>query len=449
MSLSLTWLVDQQLRDLTGAQFKLAAYLYRRLQRKPELTIRAKDLAKATGLSEKSARSTSNHLAKQNIIAVTGGPGTTKTYRLPAAQPAKPGAAKPGSSNTRVRSRRQTAKPAAAPPPPVPEPVTEKPDPKSMAPVVAPPLPRAPSSSSAPPVASTAERPAPLPGKVEPESVTPVVAPQTVRELIEELGLGQKPRSRRKAPKRSRLAKTWWRDAKEATNAELRRPPSTSSSPAPPAAIKVELPTPLPGKIKPESVAPVVTPPATRDVIESGRRPEATGVTQPPKLASSPAPPTTVKPERPAPLPGKIKPESVAPVVTTPVTRDVIESGRRPEAPAVRQPPKPPSSSPAPPAAIKAERPAPLPGKVKPEPVVDSGRTAEAGYQQEIEALLAVVFRPVNPEEQDGLEESAGGKQQLLACLRSFKQQAMSFGRENLNLFCSALVNPENLLQRY
>src|SRR5580700_1659398 len=326
------------------------------------------------------------------IIAVTGGPGTTKTYRLPAAQPAKPGAAKPGSSNTRVRSRRQTAKPAAAPPPPVPEPVTEKPDPKSMAPVVAPPLPRAPSSSSAPPVASTAERPAPLPRKVEPESVTPVVAPQTVRELIEELGLGQKPRSRRKAPKRSRLAKTWWRDAKEATNAELRRPPSTSSSPAPPAAIKVEPPAPLPGKIKPESVAPVVTPPATRDVIESGRRPEATGVTQPPKPASS---------------------------------------------------------SPAPPAAIKAERPAPLPGKVKPEPVVDSGRTAEAGYQQEIEALLAVVFRPVNPEEQDGLEESAGGKQQLLACLRSFKQQAMSFGRENLNLFCSALVNPENLLQRY
>jgi hypothetical protein len=60
MSLSLTWLVDQQLRNLTGAQFKLAAYLYRRLQRKPELTIRAKDLAKATGLSEKSARSTAS-----------------------------------------------------------------------------------------------------------------------------------------------------------------------------------------------------------------------------------------------------------------------------------------------------------------------------------------------------------------------------------------------------
>jgi hypothetical protein len=69
MSLTLTWLVDLQLRNLTGAQFKLAAYLYRRLPRKPELTIRAKDLAKATGLSEKSAQSASNHLAQQNILA--------------------------------------------------------------------------------------------------------------------------------------------------------------------------------------------------------------------------------------------------------------------------------------------------------------------------------------------------------------------------------------------
>jgi hypothetical protein len=114
MSLTLTWLVDRQLRNLTGAQFKLAAYLYRRLQREPELTIRAKDLAEATGLSEKSAQSASNHLAKQNILAVIGGPGTTKTYRLPAAQPAKPGAAKPGGSNTIVRSRRQTGSRTAA-----------------------------------------------------------------------------------------------------------------------------------------------------------------------------------------------------------------------------------------------------------------------------------------------------------------------------------------------
>jgi hypothetical protein len=100
MSLTLTWLVDQQIQKLTGAQFKVAAYLFRHLQRKPELTIRAKDLVTATGLSEKSVQSASRYLAKQNILAVTGGPGATKTYRLPAAQPAKPGAAKPGGSNT-------------------------------------------------------------------------------------------------------------------------------------------------------------------------------------------------------------------------------------------------------------------------------------------------------------------------------------------------------------
>jgi len=118
MSRTLTWLVDQQIQKLTGAQFKLAAYLYRRLQRNPELTIRAKDLAKATGLSEKSVQSASNHLEKQNILAVTGGPGTTKTYRLPAA---KPGPAQPGGSNTIVASRvgsqpknRQTCSPTAA-----------------------------------------------------------------------------------------------------------------------------------------------------------------------------------------------------------------------------------------------------------------------------------------------------------------------------------------------
>jgi hypothetical protein len=135
MSRTLTWLVDQQIQKLTGAQFKLAAYLYRRLQRNPELTIRAKDLAKATGLSEKSAQSVSRYLEKQNILAVNGGPGTTKTYRLPAA---KPGPAQPGGSNTivasRVGSQPKIVKPVAPPPPLAPKPVTVKPNPKRAPP---------------------------------------------------------------------------------------------------------------------------------------------------------------------------------------------------------------------------------------------------------------------------------------------------------------------------
>jgi hypothetical protein len=186
-------------------------------------------------------------------------------------------------------------------------------------------------------------------------------------------------------------------------------------------------------------MAPVVAPPKP-EAANAGELPSS------PSASSSPAPPAIIKPERPAPLPGKVKPESVAPVVAPPATRDVIESGK-PEATGVRQPPKP-SSSPAPPAAIKAERPTP-PGKVKPEPTVDSGRAAEAAYQQEIEALLVVVFRPVNPEEQDDLEKFAGGKQRLLACLREFKQRKHRFGAGNLDLLRSAIANPGNLLQRY
>jgi hypothetical protein len=144
-----------------------------------------------------------------------------------------------------------------------------------------------------------------------------------------------------------------------------------------------------------------------------------------PSASSSPAPPAAMKAERPAPLPGKVKPERMAPVVTPPATRGIIESGQNRKPPSVTQPhkPQPASSSPAPPAAIQAERPALLPGKVKRAPVVSSRRAAEAAYQPEIEALLAVVFRPVNPEEQSDLETLAGGKQLLLACLRSFRQR--------------------------
>jgi hypothetical protein len=107
---TLAWLVKHHLRKLTGAQFKIAAYLYRRLQRHGELKIRTKDLAAATGLSVGSAQAASNSLAKQSILLVEGGPGKTKTYRLPAAKPRK---AKPTRSKTVALARRQAAKPAA------------------------------------------------------------------------------------------------------------------------------------------------------------------------------------------------------------------------------------------------------------------------------------------------------------------------------------------------
>jgi hypothetical protein len=140
--------------------------------------------------------------------------------------------------------------------------------------------------------------------------------------------------------------------------------------------------------------------------------------------------------ERPAPLP--VKPESVAPVVAPPVT----------EAAGFREPPKPASSSLLP-ATLKPECPAPLPGKIKREPVVDSGRAAEAAYQQEIEASLAVVFRQVSPAEQADLEMLAGGKLLLLERLRSFQQRALRFSPGNRDLLRSAIANPGNLLQQF
>ena len=76
-------LVEQQVGKLSGAQFKLAAYLYWRLEQEPELTIRSKDLAALTGLSIGATQSASNSLAKLKVLDVIGGPGKTKTYRLP------------------------------------------------------------------------------------------------------------------------------------------------------------------------------------------------------------------------------------------------------------------------------------------------------------------------------------------------------------------------------
>jgi DNA-binding MarR family transcriptional regulator len=64
----------KHLQDLSGAEFKLAAYLYSRLRRRPALTIRTKDLVEETGLAIGSVQSASQRLAKQNVFDVTGGP---------------------------------------------------------------------------------------------------------------------------------------------------------------------------------------------------------------------------------------------------------------------------------------------------------------------------------------------------------------------------------------
>jgi len=104
--------MKHHLRKLTGAQFKLAAYLYGRLQRKAELTIRTLDLVESTGLSVGSVQAASNGLAKKSILLVEGGPGKTKTYRLPAARPRK---AKQAKSKTSTAASREADKDTPAP----------------------------------------------------------------------------------------------------------------------------------------------------------------------------------------------------------------------------------------------------------------------------------------------------------------------------------------------
>src|SRR5579862_5081354 len=101
--LSLQWMEEQLLR-LSGAQFKVAAYLYRRLQRKPELTIRTQDLAEVAGVSPRTTQTAVKKLAKLKIFAITGGPGVTKTYRLPAR-----------ASKSRRSNKSPSAQPAPAP----------------------------------------------------------------------------------------------------------------------------------------------------------------------------------------------------------------------------------------------------------------------------------------------------------------------------------------------
>ena len=96
--------IKQHIQEIKGANFKVAVYLYWRLREEPELTITTKELAEKTGQHIGSTQSASNRLAKQGILKVTGGPGVTKTYRLPAAKARK---AKPGRTKTMSIAARQ------------------------------------------------------------------------------------------------------------------------------------------------------------------------------------------------------------------------------------------------------------------------------------------------------------------------------------------------------
>jgi hypothetical protein len=65
-------LITRHLKELSGAEFKLAVYQYRRLQRRAEVMDTIDSLAKATGLSWRQTQAALRSLAKKGILQVEG-----------------------------------------------------------------------------------------------------------------------------------------------------------------------------------------------------------------------------------------------------------------------------------------------------------------------------------------------------------------------------------------
>jgi hypothetical protein len=112
-------LVDDHIRELTGVEFKIAVYLYRRLERKAAgaiLEIRIADIASATRVSHKQTQTALKTLEKQGVLLVDSGRGRTTRCSLPplprrpvAAQPAPSPASRSRSAPSPAGKRSRTA----------------------------------------------------------------------------------------------------------------------------------------------------------------------------------------------------------------------------------------------------------------------------------------------------------------------------------------------------
>jgi hypothetical protein len=79
-------LIDDHIRELTGVEFKLAVYLYRRLEQKAGsaiLEIKIADIARAAGVSPKQTQTALKALEKQGVLLVDSGRGRTTRCSLP------------------------------------------------------------------------------------------------------------------------------------------------------------------------------------------------------------------------------------------------------------------------------------------------------------------------------------------------------------------------------
>ena len=87
-------LVEARLAELTGAEFKIIVYVYRRCRKRRgrEVEISIAELAAATGLSWRQTQSVLQRLARKGFLSVSGGKGRKSRCSWPSVLPARPAA---------------------------------------------------------------------------------------------------------------------------------------------------------------------------------------------------------------------------------------------------------------------------------------------------------------------------------------------------------------------
>src|ERR1035437_2450441 len=80
-------LVDDHLPSLAGAEFKVAAFLYRRLERRQIVEMTIAELARATGVCAKQVHVVAKHLRNSGLLRIESRRGYATKYSLPPALP--------------------------------------------------------------------------------------------------------------------------------------------------------------------------------------------------------------------------------------------------------------------------------------------------------------------------------------------------------------------------
>jgi len=113
-------LVDEHLRELSGAEFKVAAYLYRRLERRQQVEMTVAELGVAVGVSAKQTYTVLLKLRNSGLLQVASRRGQTSQFSLPASDRATPTRVSPSAGSVIQGQRKPEAPDRALPPIPPP-----------------------------------------------------------------------------------------------------------------------------------------------------------------------------------------------------------------------------------------------------------------------------------------------------------------------------------------